>query len=513
MAAVGDAAVQFLEQLTCGSGSYLGQPLQLRPWQQTIVRELFGRLRPDGRRQYRRCYIWIPRKNGKTELAAALALYTLMGEREPGAQIYSAAADRANAALIFQAASNMVKADPDLLQHCTIIDSLKEIRYEPTQSFYRALSSEAYSKHGLNAHCIIYDELHAAPDRHLWDVLVTSQGARKQPLVIVISTAGYDRSSIGWEIYDYTRKVRDGEVRDESVLPVIYEAPGDADWRDERVWAVANPALGDFREVDELRLAAREAEAIPSSQNRFRQLYLNQWTEQHTRWLDLHIWDAQAGPRLTETDLTGRVCVAGLDLSSVSDLTSWVLVAGGADGLDILHRSFVPEVQLDRTRNPRNWLQYQQWAAAGYLLVTPGEAVDYAYIKARVLADCSRVVVRGVNVDRLFQGQQLTQELEAEGVPIYPMAQGFLSMSPAVKALETHYLKRHLHHGGDPVLRWCVQNAVVRTDPAGNLKVDKERSQEKVDPLVALVMALDRVQRGDLDLGGSVYEVRDLLVL
>lgn len=437
----------------------------------------------------------------------------LIGDGELGAQVYSAAADRANASLIFHAAANMVKSDEELSALCQIIESQKEIRYRPTGSFYRALSSEAYSKHGLNAHAVIYDELHTAPNRELWDVLTTSQGARRQPLVIVISTAGYDRQSIGYEIYDYTRRVRDGVVADPSVLPVIYEAPEDADWRDERVWAAVNPALGDFREIDEIREKCLEAVHLPNNENTFRQLYLNQWTEQATRWLDLALWDDQAGEPVTEEECLGQPCCAGLDLASVSDLTSWVLVFPGHDEtLKVLHRSFVPEAQLNRSRNPKTYQTYEQWVRDGVLLTTPGDAVDYAFIKARVLEDCRRFQVRGVNIDKLFQGQQLTTELAEEGVTVWPMAQGFTSMGPAVKAFEERFLKRKLRHGGDPLLRWAVRHAVVKRDPADNHKVDKERSQEKVDPLVALVMAIDRVSRGDL-VHQSVYETRGVLTL
>ena len=473
----------------------MGLPLRLRPWQQAIVRRLFGTLRPDGRRQYRQCYLWIPRKNGKTELAAALALYTLIADGERGAQVYSAAADRMNASLIFQACAHMIDADPELAAVCEVIDSLKEIRYRPTGSFYRAISSEAYSKHGLNAHAIIYDELHAAPNRDLWDVLTTSQGARRQPLTIVISTAGYDRASIGYEVYDYARKVRDGVVEDASVLPIIYGAPEDADWTDEAVWRAANPALGDFREIDELRDECRKAQAIPGNQNRFRQLYLNQWTEQHTRWLDLGLWDAQAG-EVDEGALLGRRCCGGIDLASVSDLSAWTLAFPMTDGqLAVLVRCFVPEAQLDRQRNPKRWTTYQQWVTQGHLEVTPGDATDYGYIRARVLADCARFDVKRVHLDRLFQGQQFMQSLAEDGVPVFPMGQGFLSMGPAVKAFERRYLQRQITHGGTPLLRLAVANAVELRDAAGNQKIDKARSQEKVDPLVALVMAIDAVER------------------
>ena len=474
----------------------MGQPLTLRPWQRDIVTRLFGTLRPNGRRQYRRCYIWIPRKNGKTELAAALALYALLGDNEPGAQIYSAAADRQNAALIFTACANMIRADAELSGYCEIVESLKEIRYRPTGSIYRALSAEAYSKHGLNAHVVIYDELHTAQDRGLWDVLTSSQGARRQPLVIVISTAGFDRTSIGYEIYDYTRKVRDGIIEDAATLPVIYGADEQDDWTDERVWEKANPALGDFREVDELRDAFKVARNLPSEENKFRQLYLNQWTEQATRWLDMATWDAQAGT-VNEDALAGRMACGGLDIASVSDLSAvaWAFPEATGDAVTVLVRCWLPEAQLERARNPKRWDVYRRWVDAGLLLVTPGSATDYAFIKAAIIADCQRFDVRRLHVDRLFQGQQLMQELEEQGVPVAAMGQGFMSMGPAVKAFERRYLQGKIRHGANPLLRWAVANAVAVHDPAGNTKLDKSKAQDKIDPLQALVMAIDAVER------------------
>lgn len=289
-------ALQFISALTHTKDKWAGKDFEPRPWQVAIIRELFGRMRAEdsSRRAYRTCYIEIPRKNGKSELAAALALYGLVGDRVVGAEVYSAAADSDQAALVFDVAAQMVRNDPVLSARLKIIDSRKRIVDHQTGSFYRAISAEAYSKHGFNASMVIYDELHAAPQRDLWDVLTTSMGTRDNPMVVAITTAGYDRHSICWEQHDYARKILDGVVVDPTFYPVIYAAPEGADWTDENVWRHANPALEDFRDIDEMRSLAHKAKEIPALQNTFRRLYLNEWTEQSVRWIDMAAWDACA---------------------------------------------------------------------------------------------------------------------------------------------------------------------------------------------------------------------------
>jgi phage terminase large subunit-like protein len=287
----GDRAIQVINNLTHTKGPSAGQSFNLRPWQTKIIKQLFT-TQKDGRRRYRTCLLMLPRKNGKSELCAALAIYFLLFDGEIGAEVYSAAADKDQAALVFNVAAQMIRNDPELLAKCEIIDSQKRIVYRATGSFYRAISAEAYSKHGFNASVVIYDELHAAQSRELWDVLSTSQGARSQPLMMAITTAGYDRHSILWELYAHAKKVAENPSIDPTFLPILYEAPQDADWTDERVWKKANPALGDFRSLEEMRIACQRAKEIPAQENTFRRLYLNQWTEQASRWIQMPAWDA-----------------------------------------------------------------------------------------------------------------------------------------------------------------------------------------------------------------------------
>jgi phage terminase large subunit-like protein len=292
-ASIPSQKVRLINQLTHTKGPFAGQPFMLRPWQEKrIIRPLFAINPATGLRQHRTCLLMMPRKNGKTELCAALAIDGLLFDNEIGAEVYSAANDKDQAALCFNVAAQMIRNDPELAAACEIIDSQKRIVHRKTGSVYRAISAEAYSKHGLNASRVIYDELHAAPNRDLWDVLASSTGARAQPLVIAISTAGYDRHSILWELYAHAKNVLADPSIDPTFLPVIWEAPAAADWRAEATWRHANPALGDFRSLEELRVACARAQEIPAQENSFRRLYLNQWTEQASRWIQLPAWDA-----------------------------------------------------------------------------------------------------------------------------------------------------------------------------------------------------------------------------
>ena len=286
----GARAIRLIDQLTHSQGPAAGEPFHLRPWQKRILRRLFTR-RTDGLRQYRQCLLMLPRKNGKTELAAALAVYFLLFDYERGAEVYSAAAEKEQAARVFAVAAAMIRHEPELAAQCEILESRKRIAHRGSGSFYQAISAEAYSKHGQNPSFVVYDELHAAPNRELWDVLASSQSTRAQPMMLAISTAGYDRHSILFELYTHAKAVQENPALDPSFLPLIFEAPADADWQSEKVWKACNPALGDFRSIEEMRASCARAVAIPAQENSFRRLYLNQWTEQASRWIALEAWD------------------------------------------------------------------------------------------------------------------------------------------------------------------------------------------------------------------------------
>jgi phage terminase large subunit-like protein len=342
------------------------------------------------------------------------------------------------------------------------------------------------------------------------DVLNTGTGARRQPLIWYITTAGYDRTSVCWEHHEYTRQVLEGTIQDDSWFGFIATVDAGDDWKDEATWAKANPNLGISVKLDDLRRKAEQAKRMPAAQNAFLRLHLNVWTQQSDRWIDLDLWDENAGTVDAEA-LIGRACHGGLDLSAVSDLTAWLLVFPhdeDPEQLDILARFWCPAAQLTNDGN-RYREQYVAWARQGFLEITPGDAVDYQFIKRRILEDAARYELRDLNVDRLFQGYGLSMELADEGLPINAMGQGFLSMAMPVKELEKRLLRRKLHHGGNPILRWMAGNVQMRQDPAGNLKPDKATSQGRIDGIVALIMALDRAMRREPP-KRSIYEDRGL---
>lgn len=478
-----------MNNLTHTKGVFAGTPFNLRPWQEAFVRKLFT-TRKDGLRRYRMCLLLLPRKNGKSEIAAALALYGLLADGEAGAEVYSAAADREQASLVFNVAASMVRADPELLAACEIVESQKRIIHRASGSVYRAISSEAYSKHGFNASMVIYDELHAAPDRELWDVLVTSMGARAQPITLAISTAGYDRHSILYEIYQHGCAVRDQVVQDDSFLPIIYEATKDEDWLDEAVWKRVNPALGDFRSLDEMRTAAARAKAIPAQENAFRRLYLNQWTEQADRWIPMPMWEACAGAR---PSLEGRRCFLGLDLSSTRDLTALVGVFPREGGFDVRAEFFVPADSMAE-RVKRDRVPYDQWATDGWLTVTGGNVVDYESVRAAIKRWDEQYQIVDIAYDP-WNATDLMTRLQADGFTCVPMRQGFATLSAPTKELEKAIASKRLRHDGNPILKWNMANVAVESDPTGNIKVSKKVSTERIDGVAALVMAVDRLTR------------------
>lgn len=503
-------AVFFIEKyLRHTKGRWAGVPFTLMPWQRDeIIRPLFGRLRQDGLRQYRTCYVEIPRKNGKSTLAAAIALKLLLADSEPGAEIYSAAADREQASIVFNEAAQMVRMSPVLSKRCKIIDSQKRIVVPKTGSFYRAISADAPRKHGFNAHGIIFDEVHAQPNRELWDVLTTSTGARAQPLVFAITTAGYDRNSICWELHDYAVKVRDGIIEDPTFLPVIYAADEDDDWKSEKVWAKCNPGLGEYRDIQEMRDMCKRAQAIPALENTFRRLYLNQWTSQESRWMQMDAWDATAG-LVVEEKLHGRECYAGLDLSSTTDISALMLLFPMDNGeLHVLSRFYIPEENIAE-RERRDRVPYRQWVREGLIKTTPGNVIDYAFIRQDINRLGALYNIKEIAHDP-WNATQLALELAGDGFTMVPIRQGFSSMSAPTKDLMNLVLAKRLKHNGNKVLRWMADNVAVEQDAAGNIKPSKRKSTQRIDGIVALIMAIDRWSRNTAA-AASVYEERGVL--
>lgn len=505
--AAADRVVEFFERyLRHIKGEWAGQPFVLLPWQRDeIVRPLFGWKRADGTRKYRTAYIEIPRKNGKSTLAAGIALYLLFADGEAGAEVYSVAADRDQAAIVFDGAKQMVEASRPLGRRSEVYR--RSIVYPKLHSSYKVLSADVRTKHGKNAHAVIFDELHAQPNRNLFDVMTTSTGARRQPLLVATTTAGYDRESICWEQHEYADKLLRGVIEDPSYFAYIAGADQAENWQDRETWRRANPSFGVTVKEDYLAQEARRAAEMPAYQNTFRRLHLDQWTQQATRWVDIELWNKNAGPKINEKALVGRTCYGGLDLAAVSDIVAWVMVfptEGDPDELTVLPRFWAPEARLTDTRN-RYRDQYQVWARDGWLKTTPGDAIDYAFVKQQILEDARTFRLVDLNIDRLFQAHQLAMELQGEGLQVVGMGMGFLSMAAPMVEFQRLLLMGKVHHGGNPLLRWMADNLAVKQDPAGNMKPDKAQSQGKIDGIVGFLQAEERWMRHRV---GSVYDRR-----
>jgi len=501
-----DAVEFFKDFLRHTKDPYAGLPFELRDWQEKILRDVFGTLNPDGTRQYRTVYEEIPRKNGKTEKAAGVALYMLFGDGERGAEVYSAAADKEQASICFNVAATMVRLEPYWNDRCKIYDRDKKIVFPEMNSVYQALSAEHATKHGFNASAIIFDELHAQPNRALWDVLTTSGGTRRQPLVYAITTAGFDRNSICWEIHEYAERVIKGIVDDPTFYGVIYAAPENADWTDEKVWFACNPALDDFRNLDELRSLCKRAQEIPAFENTFRRLYLNQWTKQESRYLPMQAWDA-CDETFDPGDLRGRPFFAGLDLATKIDISAFVMACKDEEGnVYLLPHFWVPEENIE-VRARRDKVPYDLWARQGFITPTPGNVVDQERIRADILALRGSFDIREIAFDS-WNTAWIAPKLEEDGITMVDFRQGYRSMSGPTKDLLVHVMGKKIRHNNNPVLRWMADNVVVTTDAAENVKPDKSKSTERIDGIVAAVMALDRLTKEEPE---SVYNTRGLV--
>lgn len=531
-----DYAVAFIENLCHTKGTWAGKPFELIDWQEQIIRDLFGTLKANGYRQFNTAYIEIPKKQGKSELAAAVALLLTCGDGEERAEVYGCAADRQQAAIVFDVAADMVRMCPALSKRVKILASQKRLIYTPTNSFYQVLSAEAYSKHGFNIHGVVFDELHTQPNRKLFDVMTKGSGdARMQPLYFLITTAGTDTHSICYETHQKAKDIIEGRKIDPTFYPVIYGADESDDWTDPKVWKKANPSLDITVGIDKVKAACDSAKQNPGEENAFRQLRLNQWVKQAVRWMPMEKWDKCAFS-VDEDELEGRVCYGGLDLSSTTDITAFVLVfppsLGGAasvprlgDGfaisccppLDeddkyiILPYFWIPEDNLTLRVN-RDHIPYDVWERQGFLQTTEGNVVHYGFIEQFIERLGERFNIREIAFDR-WGAVQMVQNLEGMGFTVVPFGQGFKDMSPPTKELMKLVLEQKIAHGGHPVLRWNMDNIYIRTDPAGNIKADKEKSTEKIDGAVATIMALDRAIRCGNDHGASVYDDRGLLFI
>lgn len=500
-------ALDFFGFLKHSKGEWAGQTVELESWQQFYLWVLFGWMREDGIRRFRTAYQEVARKNGKTTVAAGVGLYLFDADEEPGAEVYTAATKRDQARIAHSEATRMVKASPFLRKR---IRSFKDnLNILDSASKFEPVGRDADSLDGLNVHGAIIDEVHAHKTRELWDILDTATGSRRQPMMFSITTAGFDRQSLCWSLHEYLEKILTGVVQDDSFFGMIFTLDEDDDWEDESVWIKANPNLGVSKKLDDMRRKANVAKEMPSALNSFLRLELNIWTQSETKWLPVEAWRA-CGAMVDADGLRGRTCLGGLDLSSTTDISAFLLVFPPEhedEPYQVICRFWIPQDAM-RERSRRDRVPYDVWTRQGLINTTPGNVIDYDYIVAEIDELAQRYDIQEIAFDR-WGATKIYQQLEDARMTMVQFGQGYVSMSPPMKELEKLVLSGKIAHGGNPVLTWMADNLVAREDPAGNIKPDKEKSTEKIDGMVALIMGLDRALRYQT----SVYDERGILEL
>jgi phage terminase large subunit-like protein len=490
-----DHVCQFYEGfLRHHKGEWAGRPFELQPWQRFSLRELFGWKRPDGTRRFRQAYEEVPRKQGKTEKAAGGGLYLTSADREAGAEIYSAATKKDQAKICHGAALEMLKRSPKLQEHVGHLRN--NIHCSALGSRFEPLGADADTMDGLNPHAAIIDELHAHKNRKVYDVLLTGMGARRQPLVWMITTAGlYDPTSIGWKMHQYATQVLEGVIEDDTFFAFITAADEDDAWDDRDTWRKANPGLGINVKWEYLEERAAQAAREPSFLNTFLRYHLNIWTQQVTRWISMDSW-RDCPERAPEAELVGRPAYAALDLSQKLDLTALVLALPDDGGFwDLVSRFWCPEDRI-LERSNRDQVPYDAWARDGWIVATPGNVIDYDFIEAEAADLCDRFQVLQLAYDP-WSAMQTAIHLQEAGLPVVEMRQGYRSMSEPSKEFEKLVEGGKLRHGDNPVLTWMANNVAVTEDPAGNIKPAKDKSTERIDGIVAAIMAIGRGTLGD----------------
>jgi len=470
-------------------GRFAGKPFDLLPWQQELIAELFGWLRvEDDTRRYRVAYISTAKKSGKSTLLAGIGLYLLVMDGENGAEVYGAAADREQASVVYREAASMVRASPQLSRVLEVVDSRRTIAYRKEASFYRVLSADAFRAEGLNIHGLLFDELHSQKDRRLWDSLRYGGAARSQPLLVSISTAGYDRRSICHEQYRYAKATLANWQHDPTFFPLIYEMEEGADWKDADVWPQANPSWGVTIKQEDFAADVREAEASPSKTNAFLRYRMNTWTTSDVRWFKPESWEAGA---VALRGFGDRPVYAGLDLASTYDLTALVLACPDPEDqtIDVLPFFWIPEANLvDRIQ--RDKVPYDTFLRDGHIRSTDGNVTDYTVLHRDILQICQQYNVRQVAVDMKHNAAMLANMLQGDGVEVRGYPQGGRAMSAPAKTLENYVLGGRIRHAGHPVLAWCANNVAVAEDKFGNIYPSKAKSTERIDGIVALCQAI-----------------------
>lgn len=497
----------FHRYLRHSTGHWDGLPFILQPWQRRMLYRLFGWKRADGSRRFRIAYVEVPKKNGKSTLASGIALYMCSADGEASAEVYTAAADKDQASITYRECAKMVNASPQLKERLEVVDSRKTIAYTRKSSFIRALSADAFTKEGLNIHALIFDELHAQKTRELWDALRYAGAARRQPLIFAITTAGYDKNSICYEQHDYAKKILEGIITDSSFFACIYAADEEDDWKSESTWHKANPSLGVTINLQDYRSDFKEATNSPSKENSFKRYRLCLWTEQDVRWMQIEKWDSCHKPGLSLQELHGARSVGGLDLASTTDIAAFALWF--PDHKSLLTYFFCPKESVSQ-RTLKARLPYELWVKQGYIIETEGNVVDYDKIRVFINELSEVVDIEAIAIDR-WNSTQLQTQLMGDGFEVVPFGQGFSSMSAPTKDFEKRVVSGDLFHDNNPVMRWMISNVSVEEDAAGNLKPSRKKSSEKIDGVVAGIMALGHAMT--LPAISSIYKTRGIRTL
>ena len=509
----GARVITFLETFCRQSkGEWAKKPLKVIDWQRDIVMRLYGWKTPDGLRRFKRAYIEIPKKNGKSTLLSGIALYEGMAAGEPGAEVYIIAYDRSQASIIFDESANMVRSSPALAKHLTPIRSRKTITHDPSASKIQALSSDVPSKDGINPSFAIFDELHRQRTSAMWDIFKYGGAARRQPLTLSITTAGVDRHSVCYQEHEHAERVNSGVTEDLRFFGVIYGATIEDDFRDPAVWRRANPSMGVTLREEDFDAELADCEGKPAALNNWLRLRLNVWTQAVTSYIPPETWKGLAERFPDDLEWFGRDAVAGLDLSSTQDVTAFVALVDLDDGRKaVITRLWVPEETAEQ-RSRIDHVPYLQWVKEGWLRTTPGSRIDYAFIKAEILDLAAKLNLTCLYADS-WNATQLCGELIEEGLRVEFLRQGDKSLNEPTKTLETWCANGSITHDGNPAMAWMIGNACVETGAAGNVKLSKAKSSEKIDGPAALVNAVAaRIAEGT-EGDTSVYEGRGILTL
>jgi phage terminase large subunit-like protein len=501
-----DNLCAFIERLPHVKGPLAGEPISLEPWQVFILSTVFGWVKDDGKRRFRRSYIEVPRGNAKSTLSSAVALYMLAADREGGAEVYSLATTRDQARIVFGDAQTMARRSPGFRSRFNVNVGAHNMHVLASGSKFEALSAEGSTLDGLNIHFGCVDELHAHKTRTVYDVVETGTGKRDNSLLWVITTAGSNRAGICYEVRTFVTKLLDGVFEDDSQFGIIYGLDDGDDWTNEESLIKANPNWGISVRQEILGPLQAKAMQLPSAVNNFKTKHLNEWVNADTAWMDMRAWDACGDSSLNLDAFTGQPCWIGLDLASKTDIAALVLVFPHpevADAYVAFGKYYLPEDTVSAAGNS----QYQGWMRTGRLTVTTGNVIDFGWIEADLLEMASRFEVQAVAFDP-FQATQLSTRMLSEGLPMIEVRPTVLNFSEPMKTLEALVLQKKLTHDGDPVMAWMASNVVAHLDVKDNIYPRKERAENKIDGIVALIMALSRaIKPGENVVLGADYEL------